>query len=90
MDPLRVKSLAIGHAKKGSNYVAPNPGSTGISGYAKKVSAAGDFYLQAAFDLSQMLIKLPAEIGETVVVGGLQDDVPGYLYGVQCGLSKPL
>jgi hypothetical protein len=37
-----------------------------------------------------MLIKLSAEIGETVVVGGLQDNVPGYLYGVQCGLSKPL
>ena len=82
--------LTIGHAKQGFDQFAASLGSTRITGYAESISAAGNFYFEAAFDLPQVLIELSAEIGETVVVGGLQDDVPGYLYGVQCGVSKPL
>jgi len=47
------------------------------------VSAAGDFYIEAAFDLAYVLVELSAEIGKTVVIGGFQDQVLGYCYGVQ-------
>jgi hypothetical protein len=32
-----------------------------------------------------VLIKLAAKIGQAVVIGGFQDDVLRYFYGVQCG-----
>lgn len=54
------------------------------------ISAAGDFYMEAAFDLSQMFVELSAKIGETAVVSGLQDEFLGYLDGVQGWVVKPL
>jgi hypothetical protein len=37
-----------------------------------------------------VLVELATKIGETVVVGGFQDDVPGNFYGVQWLAVKPL
>jgi hypothetical protein len=79
-----IQPFAVGHFEKRANYVTANLGRTRIASYAKTVSAACNFHVEAAFDLSQVLIKLSAKIGETVVIGGLQDDILGYLDGVQC------
>ena len=83
MYALGVQAFVIGHVKERLEYVASNPRSTGITGDAKTISATGNFYVEAAFDLSNVLIKLTAEVGETTVVGGFQDDVPGYRRVVQ-------
>ena len=83
MHPLGIKPFAAGHFEQRSDNVAAYLRRARVAGYAEAISAACDFYVEAAFDLSQVLIELSAKIGETVVVGGFQDDVPGYLYGVQ-------
>ena len=57
---------------------------------AKLVSTAGYFYIEAAFDLTYVLIKLTAEVGKTVIVGGFQDQFLGYCDGVQCLKVNPL
>ena len=83
MHAFRIKAFISGQFVKGFNNVTANFCGTRPPGYLETISTAGDLYVEAAFDLSQVFIKLSAKIGETVIVGGLQDDVPGYLYGVQ-------
>ncbi len=83
MHALGIQVLTICQAKQGLNDVFSNLRSTRIPGDAKLVSAAGDFYIEAAFDLAYVLVELSAEIGKTVVIGGFQDQVLGYCYGVQ-------
>jgi hypothetical protein len=90
MDAFRVQSFTPGHLKQRINDITANLRSTRVAGNPEVVSAASDFNVEAAFDLSQMLIELTAKIGQTVVVGGFQDDFPGYLYGVQGWAVSPL
>jgi hypothetical protein len=90
MHALWIQPLTVCQAKQGLNEVFSDFGSTGMPGDAKLVSAAGDFYIEAAFDLAYVLVKLSAKIGKTVVIGGFQDKVPGYCYGVQGAGFGPL
>lgn len=83
MHPFRVQTFVNRHFEKGLNHVTTGFRRTRFSGDAEKVATAGDFNIEAAFDLAQMLIKLTAEVGETTVVGGFQDDVLRYLCCVQ-------
>ena len=64
--------------------------SAGMTGDAEAISTAGNFYVEAAFDLSQMLVELSAKIGKAVVVGRFEDDVLGCFYGTQCQSFEPL
>jgi hypothetical protein len=43
---------------------------------AEVVTATGYFHAQAGFDLSKMFVELAAEVGQTLIVGGLENDVP--------------
>jgi hypothetical protein len=36
-----------------------------------------------------VFVKLTAKIGEAVVIGGFQDNVPGYFGGIQCLVGTP-
>jgi hypothetical protein len=83
MHALGIQTLTICQAKQGLNDVFSNLRSARIPGDAKLVSAAGDIYIEAAFDLAYVLVELSAKIGKTVVIGGFQDQVLGYCYGVQ-------
>jgi len=83
MDPFRVNPFTTGQLEQRANDMAADFGSIGNTGNLEVISAAGYFYIESAFDLSQVLIELSAKIGETSIVGGFQDDFPGYLYGVQ-------
>ena len=89
MHALGIQSFSTSKAKQGLNEVFANFGCTRLPRDAKLVSAAGDFYVEAAFNLAYVLIKLSAEIGKTVVIGGFQDQVLGYCYGVQGLKSSP-
>jgi hypothetical protein len=80
----------IRHLEQLRENVAANLGRTGTPGYAKAITAACDFDVEAAFDLPQMFIKLTAEIGKAVVVGGLENNVPRNLDSTQNLIPKPL
>jgi len=84
---LGIEVLAAGQLEQGPDDVAADLRGAGVTGDAEAVSAAGDVDVQAPFDLLQVLVELAAEIGETTVVGGFQDDVPGYLDCVQSCIS---
>ena len=90
MHALGIQSLTICQAKQRLNEVLSDLRGTRLTGDAKLVSAAGDFYVEAALDLANVLVKLSAEIGKTVIICGFQDQVPGYCYGVQGLKSGPL
>ena len=89
MHPLRVEPLAPREYEQGFEYVAADARSTRVPGDPEAVSAAGDFDVEAALDLANVFVELAAEIGEPTVVGRLQDDVPGYVCGIQVELSTP-
>jgi len=78
-----IDSLVVCHSKQGTQYVAADSRSTGLSRYAKMVTATGDIYIEAALDLPKMLIKLAAKVGQAVIVGGLKDYVPRNLDSIQ-------
>jgi hypothetical protein len=40
------------------------------------IAATGYFHTQAGFDLSKMFVELAAEVGQTLVIGGLENDIP--------------
>ena len=73
-----------------ANNITADMRSARMAGNAEKISTAGDFYVEAAFDLSQMLVELSAKIGKAVVIGRLEDDVLGCFYGTQCQSFEPL
>ena len=90
MDLLGIKSFTARNFEQQPKDMAADFGSTGHTGNPEMISAACNFYVEAAFDLSQVLVELSAKIGETAVVSGLQDEFLGYLYGVQGLAVRPL
>lgn len=76
MHPFRIQVLVFGQAKQRFKNLAAGFRGTRAPGNAKTIAAAGDFDIQATLDLTQMFVKLTAEIGKAIVVGGLEDHVP--------------
>ena len=87
MHALRIEPLVIGHSKQRLQHVAADLGCAGLPGNAKAVAAACDLDVEATFDLPQVLVKLAAEIGQALVVGGLEHYVPRNLDSVQSTLE---
>ena len=79
MDTFRIQSFVAGHTKQGTQDLAADFGGAGHTGNPEMISAAGYFYIEAAFDLSYVLVELSAKIRETAVVSRLQDEFLGYL-----------
>jgi hypothetical protein len=73
----------VGHFEQCVKNVTTDLGRTRLSGDAKMIATACDFYIEAAFDLPQVFIELAAEIGQTSIVGGLENYVPRYLDCIQ-------
>ncbi len=90
MHALTVQPFTTGQFEKGTNDVQADLGGARITGDPEAISSAGYVDVEAAFYLPQVLIKLTAKIGQTVVIGGFQDDVLRYLYGVQSLEFTPL
>ena len=86
---LRIQSLVIGHFKEQQQNVAAHLCGARPPGNPKAVAVAGDFDTQAAFDLTQMFIKLAAKICKAAVIGGLENYVPRNLDSIQCLYLKP-
>ena len=58
-------------------------GSTRLAGNPKTITAAGNFNIEAAFNLPQVFIKLTAKVRKAIVIGGLEDYVPRNLDSIQ-------
>jgi len=80
---LRIQVLVVRHLKQGQQHVAPYLGSAGLSGNSKAIAMTGDLNVEASLDLSQVFIKLAAEICEAAVIGGLENNVPRNLDSIQ-------
>ena len=90
MYSFRIKSLIVGHIEKGVEHIAPDLRGTRLTGDAKMVPPACDFYIEAALDLPQVFIELATQIGQTSIIGGLENYVPRYLDCVQDWCFRPL
>ena len=90
MHALGIEPLTVCHLEQGREYVTANLCRTGLAGHTKAITAAGNFDIEAAFYLPQVLIELAAEIGQTSIVGGLENYVPRNLDSIQDLYSKPL
>jgi hypothetical protein len=90
VDAFRIETLVIGQLKKLGEHVTPDLCGAGSTCYAKTISAARNLYVEAAFDLPQMFIKLTAQVGKAVVIGGLENDVPRNLDSTQNRYLEPL
>ncbi|MGB5412687.1 MAG: hypothetical protein WBN09_14240 [Woeseiaceae bacterium] len=78
-----VDAFSVGHFKQGQQYVAGRLSGARSTCYSKVITATSDLNTQALFYLPQMFIKLTAEIGKAVVIGGLEHNVSRYLNSVQ-------
>jgi hypothetical protein len=83
MYAFRIETLAPGDFIERAQSIAGDIGSARYPGYAKAVATTGDVDVQAALYLPQVFVELPAEVGETVVIGWLENDVPADLNRVQ-------
>ena len=90
MYTLTVQPFAASQFEKRPNDIRTDLSSARITGDSEAISSAGYIDVEAAFYLPQVLIKLAAKIGQAVVIGGFQDDVLRYLYGVQGLEFRPL
>ena len=90
MHPLRIKPPLIGHGKKSFQDIAANLRCIFGTGDTKMIAAARDFYTEAAFNLSQMLIKLATQVGQAFIVNGLKNYVPRNQGSIQGVCLSPL
>ena len=71
-------------------HVAAELCRTRKTGDAEVIATTCDFYVEAALDLPQVFIELAAKIGQTSIVGGLENKVPRYLDCIQDWCFRPL
>lgn len=83
MHTFRVKTLTVRQLEQRLQHVATDLCCARLSRYAKAVAAAGNIHVEAAFDLPQVFIELAAQVGQALVVGGLEDYVPRNLHSIQ-------
>ena len=83
MHAFRIEPFLVGHFEQSIKYVATNLGRAGLPGNPEKITATGDFDIEAAFDLPQVFIKLTAEVCKAAVIGWLEDYVPRNLDSIQ-------
>jgi len=79
VNPLGVEMFLRRQFEQRLEYATPALGRAGLTRDAEAIAAARDFDVETTFDLAQVFIELTAEVGEAVIVGGLEDDVPGDL-----------
>ena len=73
---LRIESLATRQFKQRFEDIATCFRRTWLTCNTEVIAATGYFHSQAGFDLSKMFVELAAEVGQTLVIGGLENDVP--------------
>jgi hypothetical protein len=80
----------VGHLEQFGKDITTDFRRAGSAGNPESITATGNFDVKAAFDLPQVFIKLTAEVGKAVVVGGLENDISRNLDSTQNLFLKPL
>ena len=83
MHMLRVQPLSAGQIKQRFKDIFTTLARSGVTGNTKLVSTSSNINTEASFDLSQVFIKLATQVGQAVVIGGFQDNVPGNINSIQ-------
>jgi hypothetical protein len=83
VNTFRIEPLLISHLEQFRQEIATDFSCTGLPGDPESITATCDFNVEAAFDLPQVFIKLTAEIGKAVIIGGLENYVPRNLDSIQ-------
>jgi hypothetical protein len=76
MNAFGVEALVTGQFEQGFEYIAANFRSAWPPCYTKVIAPTGDFNVQSALNLAKVLVELAAEISQTLIVGGLENDIP--------------
>ena len=90
MHSFTIKAFVVRHLEQRQQDIAAHRGGTRRAGNAKTITATGDFNIQTTLDLAKMFIKLTAQIGKAVIVGGLEYDISRNLNSIQDGFLRPL
>ena len=88
--PFRIQVLASGKLEQRLEHSPALLGRSRWPGYTKAVAATGNLDVETTFDLTQVFIKLSTQVGQTIIVGGLENDVPGDLLSIQGRFRLPL
>jgi len=80
---LRVETLPFRQRVKFLNHAR-----AGCHGFArthdtKMIAPVTDMHTEPLFDLSEVFVKLAAKISQQVIVGGFQQELPGFYSSVQ-------
>jgi len=76
VNAFRIKSLPIRQFEQGLEYITADLGIDRSPCHAEVVATAGNLHTQACFYLSKVFVELAAEVGQTLIIGGLKNDVP--------------
>ena len=76
MHTLGIKPTFVGHGEQGAQDFAANLGRIFRTGDTKMIATTGDLHMETTFNLSQMFVKLAAQVGQAFVVDGLENYVP--------------
>jgi hypothetical protein len=76
MNAFRVEMLTARQLKKRFEDITAEFCSARPARHSEMIATTGNFHVQSILDLSNVLIKLAAEIGKTLIVGGFENDVP--------------
>jgi hypothetical protein len=85
-----VESFVISQLEQFRQHITANFRRARLARDAKTIAATRNLDVEAALDLSQVFIKLTAQVGEAVVVGGLENYVPRNLDSTQNLYPEPL
>jgi hypothetical protein len=83
MHAFRIESLAICHLEQRLQNVAAYLRRARLPSDTKTIATTGNLDIEAAFDLPQVFIKLAAKVGQALVIGRLEDQVPRCLDRIQ-------
>ncbi len=76
MHALRIEALVTGQFEQGFEYITADFGSARPPCDAKVIAPTGDFNVKATLNLAKVLVELAAEVGQTLIVGRLENDIP--------------
>ena len=78
MDPLGIDHLTFGSAVEILQHLLPCLYRMSLADQPKLVGAVIDLDTQTSFDMTQVFIQLPADVGQLFVVQGFQEQVEGF------------
>ena len=81
MHALRIEPFASRQVEQGLDDIAADPCRARVARNAEMISPARDLDVETVLDLPQVFVELAAEIRQTLVIRGLEQDIAGGVSG---------